>query len=283
MAGIRTPAVAGLFYPGDPERLKATVDEMTAAAAPAPAGRVRAAVSPHAGYPYSGRLAARSLTALARSRPETVVVVGPSHVEYFPFTSVFDGEAYATPLGEIPVDRERAAALAEGGESLRFSPRGHMQEALPRGEHALEVQLPFLQRLLPGVHIVPVVMGEQGYAACMELGEAVAGLGGDVAVVASSDLSHFYPHDRAEALDRAFADVLATRDPGAVFDAVRDGRCEACGAGPVIAALRSVQDLPGLEYHMLERTNSGAATGDRSSVVGYLAAVYSTPGEAKAP
>jgi AmmeMemoRadiSam system protein B len=272
----RTHAVAGLFYPSDPTTLAGTVDDLLAAASPPPPGRIRAVVSPHAGYQYSGRVAAHGLAALARSRPRTVVVVGPSHVEYFSFTSVFDGDAYATPLGNVPVDRELARRLADGARTIRLSQRGHVHDHLPRGEHGLEVQLPFLQRAIPDVTIVPIVMGEQSWAHCDELGLALRALGDDTAVVASSDLSHFYPHEKAETLDRTFAETLTAKDARMLHDAVASGRCEACGAGPVTAALRSVEAMPSLCYHGLARTNSAEVTGDRSSVVGYLCAVFAT-------
>lgn len=277
MSAIRTHAVAGLFYPADPAALGDAVDRLFDAAPAPPPGRVRAAVSPHAGYPYSGRIAAGALRAVAASRPRAVVVVGPSHVEHFPFTSIFDGHAYETPLGEVPIDRELSRRIADGARTVRLSTRGHVHCHLPRGEHGLEVQLPFLQRALPDIPVVAVVMGEQRWEQCDELGRALARAGDSVAVVASSDLSHFHAHAEAEILDRTFVDTLSRKNARVLYDAVAGGQCEACGAAPVTAALRAVEALPGLSCHTLARSNSGETTGEHSSVVGYLAAVFCTP------
>jgi AmmeMemoRadiSam system protein B len=243
---------------------------------------VRAVVSPHAGYPYSGQLAAHSIRALAESSPRVVILVGPSHVEYFQFTSVYPGDSYETPLGPVPVDRDVADALIAGRDTIVAAREGHLQRgrASARGEHSLEVQLPLLQRALPGVRIVAVVMGEQRWDHCRELGEAIAGvLSDDVAVLASSDLSHFHDYERAEALDAAFADNLLAMDSRSLHDAVRAGRCEACGAGPVVAALEATRSLPQRRAHILARNNSGDVTGDRTSVVGYLSAAITTTAE----
>lgn len=275
---IRRACVAGMFYPGDADTLSQQIDGFLSTTPQPPRGRVRVAVSPHAGYPYSGRVAAHGFRALADSGARTVVVIGPSHVEYFPFSSVFDGDGYETPLGVIPIDRDLAARIAGERETVRLSPRGHAQEHLPRGEHSLEVQLPFVQRALGGARIVPIVMGEQHWDHCSELGTALAEvLDDDVAIVASSDLSHFHDHERAEALDGAFCEALSTLGAREVYDAVRRGKCEACGAGPVVAALAATEAMDGREFHLLERTNSGRTTGDRSSVVGYLSAIVTTP------
>lgn len=277
MTNIRTPAVAGMFYPGKADDLAERVDTLLASVPEPPAGRVRAAVSPHAGYPYSGRVAANTYRALSRSRPRTVVVIGPSHVEYFPFTSVFDGDGYETPLGVLGVDTDLAARVAARGGTIRRSPSGHAHDHLARGEHGIEVQIPFLQRALEGAAVVPIVMGEQRWEHCRELAEALADAAGDdVAVVASSDLSHFHDHARADELDGVFADTLAAMDARALYEAVDAGRCEACGAGPVMAALGAVESVSGRTFHLLERTDSGAVTGDTTSVVGYLSAVVAT-------
>ncbi len=267
-----------MFYPGDADTLRRNVDELLASAPAFSTGRVRAAVSPHAGYPYSGHVAARTFGAIAAHVVNTVVVIAPSHVESFNFSSVFDGDGYETPLGVIEVDRDLAADISSGRGTVRSSPHGHMQPDLPRGEHSLEVQLPFLQRAIPDARIVPIVMGEQRWEHCTDLGQALAETAGDgVVIVASSDLSHFYDGARADALDASFGEALSTMDPRVVYDAVHSGTCEACGAGPVVAALTAIDSLDGLEFHLLERTHSGATTGDNSSVVGYLSAVVTTP------
>jgi AmmeMemoRadiSam system protein B len=278
-----------MFYPADAVALGRKVDDLLAAVPTFSGGRVRAAVSPHAGYPYSGLVAAHTFAAIAAGTKDgerdgtenavrTVVIIAPSHVEYFPFSSVFDGDGYETPLGVVPVDRDAVLRITEGRDTVRASESGHMQEHLPRGEHSLEVQLPFLQRSLGRARVVPIVMGEQRWENCAELGAALAQIiDEDVVIVASSDLSHFHDDRRADSLDSAFGAALSTMSARDVYDAVRTGKCEACGAGPVVAALAAAQSIADREFHLLSRTHSGEVTGDRSSVVGYLSAVVTSP------
>lgn len=266
-----------MFYPADPSRLREDVDRMLEAGAGKAAGTPRMVLSPHAGFPYSGAIAARAFARLRGSDIRTVVLVGPSHVEAFDFTSVFAGESYETPLGQVPVDRLLAQDIAERHDTIKVSDHGHVQPRLSRGEHGLEVQLPFLQRVLPRAQIVPIVMGSQRWENCVALAEALADTCGDRTVLlASSDLSHFYDYDRATQLDTAFCDTLASMDGEAVHTAVREGRCEACGAGPVVATLLATRDRSGRHYELLHRANSGDVTGDRTSVVGYASALVTT-------
>jgi AmmeMemoRadiSam system protein B len=280
---IRPPSVAGMFYPGDANELSRRVDELLASVDvplhEARGARPRLLVSPHAGYPYSGRVAAHGFRAASlEAAPRTVVVVGPSHVEYFDFSSVFVGEGYETPLGVVAVDRDLAQRLCSGLETVRASDRGHVQPHLPRGEHSLEVQLPFLQRAFgDDVRIVPIVMGDQSWRTCVELGEALrAAVDEGALIVASTDLSHFYDARRAAELDGTFCSVLSSMDARALANAVDERRCEACGAGPVVASLLAVEPLSRRGYHELSRAHSGEVTGDNSSVVGYLSAAVST-------
>jgi len=277
---VRGPAVAGLFYPAEPEALARAVDALlsaTPASDALPGERPRMLVSPHAGYTYSGPVAARAFARLHRGTIDAVVIVGPSHVDNFAFTSVYDGDAYATPLGIMEVDRELAARLAGAHATVRASKRGHVLPVGDRGEHGIEVLLPFLQRACAGVRIVPVVMGTQDWDACHALGRAIA----DTAdlertlVVASSDLSHFHRYDDAVARDTAFCDTLAGLDAKQMHDAIRSGRCEACGAGPVVASLIATEVWRERRCRVLARINSGDVTGDRNSVVGYASAIVS--------
>jgi AmmeMemoRadiSam system protein B len=272
----RPAAVAGMFYPADPRTLCRTVDAMVDEAPAADASSpVRMILSPHAGYPYSGAVAAAGFRRLRAQDVDTIVLIGPSHVEAFDFTSVFTGEAYETPIGSVPIDRDLALRVAGSHDTIRGSLSGHIQPGLMRGEHGLEVQLPFLQRTQPHARIVPIVMGIQDWEHCNALGESLrTHCGEDTVILASSDLSHFYDYDTARALDAEFMDTLSRLDPAALHDAVRNRRCEACGAGPVVASL--IATGGGDErYHELARANSGDVTGDRSSVVGYASAVVS--------
>lgn len=272
----RPSAVAGLFYPGDARLLAREVDRLVAAApVSANPGNVRAVLAPHAGYRYSGATAARAFASAARSGVETVVLVGPSHVEAFDFTSVFDGAAFATPLGDVLVDIGLARSLAGGHASIRLSHHGHSSRD-GRGEHALEVLLPFIQRTIPGARIVPVTMGSQSAAACADLADSLAAHVdfGRVLLVASSDLSHFHPYDEAVALDTVFCELVATMDGDALLEGLARRQCEACGGGPTATVMLACAHAEGIGARVLDRINSGDVTGERDSVVGYAAAAF---------
>jgi len=203
-------------------------------------------------------------------------VISPSHMEHFPFVSVFAGEAYETPLGRIAIDIETAERIAGAAPGrIRISEHGHVHTGSFRQEHALEVQLPFLQTVLGDFRLVAIVMGDQSWELCAALGEALAPhvAREDFLVVASSDLSHFHEDDTAKSMDRVFCDLVEKLDPRGLYDAVRRDKCEACGAGPVIASLIACASLEGVSCRVLHAATSGDVTGDRDSVVGYAAAV----------
>ena len=160
---VRQAGVAGSFYPADPKVLAAAIDEMLAhVTAPPITDRILAVVAPHAGYQYSGPVAAYTYAALKGRKYSRVVVIAPSHYESFDFSSVYEGDAYATPLGMVQVDKAFARKLASMSSTMRLSSQGH--DATSAGaEHAVEVQLPWLQRVLGDFELVPVVMGDQSY------------------------------------------------------------------------------------------------------------------------
>jgi AmmeMemoRadiSam system protein B len=266
---IRPPAVAGTFYPANPDVLASTVDALLADAT-APASRPRALLAPHAGYRYSGATAARAFAPLAPGWFDTAIIVGPSHVETFDFTAVYDGDAFATPLGEVAVDRDLAGALCNTGASIRLATRGHASDTR-RGEHAIEVMLPFLQRRAPALRIVAVTKGSQTPLACEALADAINTHADRTRtlVIASSDLSHFHGYDDAVRLDSVFCELFTAMNAGALLAALAQGRCEACGGGPAAVAMLTAS---GGSATLLGRANSGDVTGERESVVGYAAA-----------
>jgi hypothetical protein len=273
---VRQPAVAGAFYPAQPKELEKMVDEFLARAAP-PAIKepVLALVSPHASYVYSGGVAAHSYALLKGRKFDRVVVISPSHVEAFNFSSVYDGDAYATPLGTIPVDKAFAAKLASLSPSIKLSSRGHAASG-GQAEHALEVQLPFLQRVLGPFKLVPIVMGQQDYDTCRALGVSLAKLiqGPDTLLVASSDLSHFHPYDIAVKLDRKTLQAIEEWDYLSMSRNFELRVWEACGGGPIVAAMIAAERLGANRARVLKYANSGDATGDHSSVVGYGAVAF---------
>lgn len=278
-AKVRAAGVAGAFYPADARQLTALMDAMlTEAAPPHIEGSILAAVAPHAGFVYSGPVAAWTFAALRERTYARVVVIAPSHFEAFSFTSVYSGDAYATPLGALRVDKAFATELATKDASIRLAEEGHAPTA--RGsEHALEVQLPWLQHVLGEVQIVPIVMGEQSYTNCRALGVALAKMiasgafPGETLILASSDLSHYHAYDEAAAMDRKTLGALAAWDYFGMMRNFATRHWEACGGAPVVAAMMAAERLGARRAEVLRYANSGDVTGDRSRVVGYGAAV----------
>jgi len=264
---VRQPGVAGTFYPAGADELRATVDELLAhAKPPAVEQPILALIAPHAAYQFSGAVAANAYALVKGRKPARVVVISPSHTEAFSFSSVYDGDAYSTPLGAVPVDKAFAAKLGSLGPLIKLSGQGHGQR-----EHALEVQLPFLQRALGEFKLVPIVMGDQSYEACRALGVALAKLsqGSDTLIVASSDLSHFHPYDEAVRLDKKTLQAIQEWDYLSMSRNFEARAWEACGGGPIIAAMIAVERFGGGEARLLKYANSGDVTKDRSGVVGY--------------
>jgi AmmeMemoRadiSam system protein B/AmmeMemoRadiSam system protein A len=214
---------------------------------------------------------------------DRVVVIAPSHYEAFGFSSVYDGAAYSTPFGQVPVDQAFAAKLAKASPLIKLSAVGHTPSA-EHPEHALEVQLPFLQRVLGQFQLVPVIMGDQSYDASRALGVALAKLvaGTNTLIVASSDLSHYHTYDEAVRLDHKTLQAIEEYD---YFDLSRnlDLRVwEACGGGPIVATMIAAERLGATQAKVLHYANSGDATGDHSRVVGYGAvALVRAAGAAK--
>jgi len=204
-----------------------------------------------------------------------VVVIAPSHYEAFDFTSVYEGDAYATPLGAIPVDKAFAKQLVEMSPTIKFSSRGHTPTR-EGAEHALEVQLPWLQRVLGEFELVPVVMGDQSYESSRALGVALAKLiqGSDTLIVASSDLSHYHPYDEAVRIDHKTLNALQAWDYFSMSRNFEARIWEACGGAPIVAAMIAAERMGANQALVLKYANSGDITGDHSRVVGYSADVF---------
>lgn len=277
--GIRPPAVAGMFYPGDSLELARTVNWLVERQSfSEPRVKSRGLICPHAGYRYSGAVAAAGYKQLAGYDYSTVVVISPSHREPFMFSSVYCKGGYRTPLGILEVDTELAERIvASADRSVQCSDQGHRQEGLSFAEHALEVQLPFLQMVLGfQVKIVPIVMGRQEPTACASLARALTSAVGerdDVLLVASTDLSHFHGYDQANQIDSRLISYVQSYDPQGLLRALGDGEVEACGGGPMAAVMMACEKLGATGVRILSRANSGDVTGEKDRVVGYLSAM----------
>jgi AmmeMemoRadiSam system protein B/AmmeMemoRadiSam system protein A len=272
---VRKPAVAGMFYPDNPVELTKQLALFYSKAKKLPlAGRPLAIVAPHAGYTYSGQTAADVYKQLEGQQYDSVVVISPSHTVFFQGASVYEGGAYQTPLGVIKIDRELTAEITDIHPLVYASNKGHTGGSV-RGEHALEVHLPFLQQILGSFRLVAVVMGDQEEATCRALGEVLASVlrGRNCLIVASTDLSHFHSEKEARQLDGAVKEAIEEYNPDKLLGKLSSGQGEACGGGPVAAAMIASKKLGGERVTLTGYTTSGAVTGDFSEVVGYLSAL----------
>jgi len=276
---VRSAGVAGSFYPADAAELTAMMDAMLSSvpsATPAIQGSIVGMVAPHAGYVYSGPVAACVYAALQGRSYARVVVLSPSHYDGFGFSSVYDGDAYETPLGQLPVDKEFCRKLTRMDPSILLSENGHGH--LPQGsEHALEVQLPWLQRVLGSFTLVPIVMGDQSYQGCRALGVALAGLisaDHDTLIVASSDLSHFHTHNEAVRMDHKALNALEAWDYLSMTRNFGSRVWEACGGGPIVTTMIAAERMGAQQALVLKYANSGNVSGDFERVVGYGAALF---------
>lgn len=269
MKTVREPAVAGMFYPASSTKLSAEIQEhLDSAQLKKFYEKVFGIVTPHAGYAYSGKTAAHAYKAVENKNYKTVIVISPSHREYFPGISIYSGDAYKTPLGDIELDKEMIAKLVAEKSYIFEGMNGH------RSEHALEVQLPFLQTVLRGFKLVPIVMGDQRKLFIESLAEKLAQVIDDeTLIVASSDLSHFHSKAEADRLDSKVEKRISAFDYEGLLSDLENQECEACGGGP-IAVLMKAAALSGVKNaDVLSRSDSGDTTGDNSEVVGYLSAV----------
>lgn len=270
---VRQAGVAGAFYPANPDELSRMVDGFLAKAqVPAIDAPLIALIAPHAGYPFSGGVAGHSYALLKNRKFHRVVIIAPSHYEAFGFSAVYDGDAYVTPLGRIPVDKAFAAAVVAQSSSIRLSGRGHDRSG-EQAEHSVEVQLPFLQRRLQQFQLVPIIMGDQSYEASRALGVALAKLihDSDTLIVASSDLSHYHPYDEASTIDHNTLHAIEAWDYFNLSRNLTARVWEACGGGPIVSAMIAAERLGANRAELLKYANSGDVTGDRSRVVGYSA------------
>src|SRR5262245_13780617 len=256
---VRPPAVAGTFYPDDPDQLAAVVDGYLARAMiePRPAGPPpKAVIAPHAGYIYSGPVAATTYAHLATARNQItqVVLIGPAHYVPVRGLAASNAAAFATPLGEVPVD---GTAM----ERLRTLPQVLVFDGAHRREHCLEVQLPFLQRLLPRFAIVPLLAGDATYEEMREVIEFLWG-GTETLILISSDLSHYHDYATARRLDAATAKAIEALRPEDI------GEERACGRIP-IGGLLKVARAKALDVVTADLRNSADTSGVGGEVVGY--------------
>ncbi|MDV2503038.1 MAG: AmmeMemoRadiSam system protein B [bacterium] len=265
---IRQPAVAGQFYADSPEALAGEIARcVEEAVEPVPAIAV---VVPHAGYLYSGSVAG---AVYSRVRiPERVVIVGVNHQGIGADSAIMTEGAWATPIGEVPIDEELAEAILHRSDTLRNDARAHQDE------HSLEVQVPFLQHFQPDLRIVPIALHRADSEVCRDVGEACAEaikqIGHPTLLVASTDLSHEQRnYERLQANDALVIERILERDPDGLMQAVADHRVTMCGFGPTAAVLAAANRLGATEASLVQYTDSYAVSRSTDYVVGY-AGIY---------
>lgn len=268
---IRKSIIAGTWYPGNPQTLRKEIERYLERAEPAAvAGEIVALVSPHAGYVYSGPVAAYGYKLLRGREIDKVILLGPSHRAFFRGAAVYGEGGFETPLGVAEVHKGLSEKIAGSGRPVGTSPEAHAQE------HSIEIQLPFLQVVLGDFQFVPVLMGDQGRKTCEALASAIIPLmDAKTILIASSDLSHYRPYDSAVAIDKIAVDRIGAMDADRLLADLETGRAEACGGGPMAAAIMVAKGLKAVNSTILKYANSGDVTGDRSGVVGYVSAAFS--------
>jgi len=267
---VKQPAVAGAFYPADAGVLRTTVDAYLAAA-PGPAadhGRLITLIAPHAGYEYSGQVAAFSYRHLEERSVETVILIGPSHYASISGASVYAEGALATPLGIVKVNKRIARSLINEQAQVAFNPAAFEKE------HSLEVQLPFLQRTLKNFTVVPILIGNPTREMFQHLSEkltAVLRSDPKTIIIASTDLSHYHDYGTAVNMDKRSTDAVARMSLEDLEGLFISGGGEMCGSYPVLLAMMVARSMGATQGELYRYANSGDVTGDRGRVVGYAA------------
>ncbi len=271
---IQQPVVAGQFYPDDREQLSSIIKiYLSSASLIDLEGKLLGMMVPHAGYVYSGPVAAYAYRQLGTHDYQRVVVIAPSHYASYPGVSVLEMESYQTPLGSIPIDREAVRKLITSRDWITYEPR------LYEKEHSLEVQLPFLQQTLRDFQLIPLIMGDRSPQLSRELAAVLLETLGTEGVLylASSDMSHYFPYDRAREMDELALERVKSKDTQALSRLQMEGKTQLCGLGPVLTLMELFQKLGGKRVEILRYANSGDVTGDKGRVVGYGAVAFLLP------
>jgi AmmeMemoRadiSam system protein B len=276
---VRLPYQAGSFYAASKRPLRKQIEEcfmhdFGSRALPTVREqgprRVIALVSPHAGYMYSGPVAAKGYAYVADDgRPDAIVLVGPNHTGYGTGVSIMLAGVWRTPLGDLRIDSELATAIQRHSKFVDVDVGAHLYE------HSIEVQLPFVQYVYGAVQFVPICMRMQDVEVSRDVGAAIAraSAGKNVLIIASTDLSHYEPQSIAEEKDRLALDAISRLDEAALQAVVEARGISMCGYGPVSAAIVASKTLGAEKAVLLQHKTSGDITGDRRRVVGYASAV----------
>jgi AmmeMemoRadiSam system protein B len=270
---IRHPAVAGRFYPGDPEVLRETVRDYLSPPATQKPVRALGCLAPHAGYTYSGHVAGAVFAGI--ESPELCLVLCPNHTGIGRPLAIISEGAWETPLGEVPIDSKFAAALLQHFALL------HEDSAAHRNEHAAEVELPFLQVRQPRLRFIPIAIGTGQFEVLEQLGEAIADVLATekttALIVASSDMNHYEPDAVTRVKDQTAIAAILHLDAPTLYGIVTRHHVSMCGFGPAIAMLTAAKKLGARSAELVKYATSGDVSGDRDMVVGYAGVVVPAP------
>jgi len=271
---VKQPNVAGSFYPDNPQELAQMIDTFLDAAKPqAEEGNIFALISPHAGYGFSGGVAAFGYKLIKDKPYKTVIVIGPSHNYGFSGVSIYPEGTFRTPMGDLKIDKEFTRELLYKDKDIFFEPGAFEKE------HSLEVQLPFLQKVISNFEIVPIVMGDCSLSICQKLADLLKEAIGnrqDVLVVASSDMYHGYDYEESEIIDNLTLSHLKNMDAQGLYNGLREGKLQLCGGFPVVSTLILAKELGHNKLKVLQHTNSSEVTGKKIKgiwTVGYASCV----------
>jgi hypothetical protein len=268
---FRQAGVAGSFYSRDKLILERELSMLLESALVLELKRpVRAIIAPHAGYLYSGGVAARAYGQILNSSYQRVIVLAASHEESYPFCSIYSGLGYKTPLGDVPIDEVYTEKLTNFSLQIQLSETGHTQV-----EHAIEVQLPFLQLCLRKFSLIPVMMGEQTMNLIDALVEAIVKIvpAEGTLIVASSDLSHGHNDHKARILDQVAVEAINQFNENQLWREIQEKQTEMCGYGPAIASMKIAKKMGAQEAKVMMYRHSGDISGNNDEVVGYLSAI----------
>ncbi len=271
---VRKAQIAGTFYPEDKEELESSLKQMLAYHQDLVIENIYGIIVPHAGYMYSGKIAAKAYQQISNQIFDNIIVISPSHYDYFEGCSVFNG-IYETPIGQIEPNSSFIEALSAKSEIISVSNLGH------QNEHALEIQLPFLQLINPNFKLIPIVMGQQKIETAEKLANALISVLNDPKysnqknlLVCSSDLSHFKNLAQANILDNVMIDDIEAFDIKKLNENILAEKTEACGFGPIMAGMLTCKRLGATKSKVLAYCTSADVSKDHNKVVGYLSAAF---------
>ena len=276
---VRTPAVAGMFYPKTNQELKSSVrncflHKYGPGKLPPSSHdkKIVGVICPHAGYEYSGPIAANSYYAISSQRPDLVIIIGPNHWGIGRNIATMKEGIWRTPLGDIEVDTESAIEINKISKMIELDSFSHTRD------HCLEVQLPMLQEIFSHkFKILPLILIDQSHKAAAEIGKAIARIAKikKTLIIGSSDFTHYEPNDFAHEQDKALIDTIIDLNLDTFYSTLKEKQVSACGYGAIASTMIACKELGAVKGNLIKYATSGDITGNKSSVVGYASIVFS--------